>query len=83
MDPKTVYLNSHEANLNVIIPLFILALFSIFFGFIFSDLFVGPGSDFFQNSLFIHPNNIALIEAEFALPILMKLLPSIGSVFAV
>src|SRR5271155_935514 len=43
---RTVYLNSHEANISVIIPLFILALFSIFFGFVFSDLFVGVGSDF-------------------------------------
>ena len=77
--PKNVYLNSHEANLSVIIPLFILALFSIFFGFIFSDLFVGVGSDFFGNSLFIHPKNIALIEAEFSLPLIIKLLPAILS----
>ena len=39
--PKISYLNSHEASLAVIIPLFVLALFSIFFGFVFSDLFVG------------------------------------------
>jgi len=36
---------------------------------------VGVGSDFFGNSLFIHPNNISIIEAEFSLPILIKLLP--------
>jgi NADH-ubiquinone oxidoreductase chain 5 len=77
--PRNVYLNSHEANLSVIIPLFILALFSIFFGFIFSDLFVGVGSDFFGNSLFIHPKNISLIEAEFSLPLIIKLLPAILS----
>src|ERR1700743_2751892 len=71
---KNSYLNSHEANLAVILPLFVLALFSIFFGFVFSDLFVGVGSDFFANSLFIHPNNISIIEAEFSLPILIKLL---------
>jgi len=60
----------------------VLALFSIFFGFVFSDLFVGVGSDFFANSLFIHPNNISIIEAEFSLPILtIKLLPSILSLF--
>jgi NADH-ubiquinone oxidoreductase chain 5 len=76
---QRVYLNSHEANLAVIVPLFILALFSIFFGFVFSDLFVGVGSDFFGNSLFIHPNNISLIEAEFSLPIFIKLLPAILS----
>jgi NADH-ubiquinone oxidoreductase chain 5 len=78
---RIVYLNSHEANLSVIIPLFILALFSIFFGYIFSDLFVGVGSDFFGNSLFIHPNNIAMIEAEFSLPLIIKLLPSIFTLF--
>ena len=75
------YLNSHEANLSVIIPLLILALFSIFFGYIFSDLFVGVGSDFFGNSLFIHPKNISIIEAEFSLPILIKLLPLFMSLF--
>lgn len=76
---KTVYLHSHEANLQVIIPLFILALFSIFFGFVFSDLFVGVGSDFFGNSIYINPNNISIIEAEFTLPIYIKLLPAILS----
>lgn len=77
--PKVSYLNSHEANLAVIVPLTILAMFSIFFGFIFSDLFVGVGSDFFGNSLFVHPNNVTIIEAEFSLPIIIKLLPAILS----
>jgi NADH-ubiquinone oxidoreductase chain 5 len=76
---RIIYLNSHEAKLSVIIPLFILALFSILFGYVFSDLFVGVGTDFFGNSLFIHPNNLALIEAEFSLPIFIKLLPVIFS----
>jgi NADH-ubiquinone oxidoreductase chain 5 len=65
--PRISYLNSHEANLAVIFPLLILSLFSIFFGYIFSDLFVGVGSGFFGNSLFTHPNNIAIIEAEFSI----------------
>ena len=79
--PKNSYLNSHESTTPVIIPLFILALFSIFFGFVFSDLFVGLGSDFFGNSLFIHPNNISIVEAEFSLPLVIKLLPAILSLF--
>jgi NADH-ubiquinone oxidoreductase chain 5 len=79
--PKQSYLNAHEANNKVIIPLFILALFSIFFGFIFSDLFVGMASDFFSNALFIKPNNISLIEAEFSLPLIIKLLPALLSLF--
>jgi len=77
---KNVYLNSHESNFSVIIPLFILALFSILFGFVFSDLFVGVGSDFFANSIFINPNNISIIEAEFSLPLLIKLLPTLFSI---
>ena len=77
---KNVYLNSHESNFAVVIPLFILALFSILFGFVFSDLFVGVGSDFFANSIFINPNNISIIEAEFSLPIIIKLLPTLLSI---
>jgi NADH-ubiquinone oxidoreductase chain 5 len=76
---KESYKNIHESNLSVIIPLFILALFSIFFGYIFSDLFVGIGSDFFGNSIFNHPNNIYIVEAEFALNPFIKLLPVILS----
>jgi len=78
---KESYLNSHESKLAVIIPLLILAIFSIFFGFIFSDLFVGIGSDFFANSIFTHPNNIAIVEAEFSLNPIIKLLPAILSFF--
>ena len=81
---KLSYINSLHGeggslNLIVILPLLILSLFSIFFGFVFSDLFVGMGSDFFQNSIFMHPKNISLIEAEFSLNIFIKLLPAILS----
>lgn len=79
--PRISYLKSHEANLAVIFPLLILSLFSIFFGYIFSDLFVGVGSGFFGNSLFTHPNNIAIIEAEFSIEHWIKLLPVIFTLF--
>jgi NADH:ubiquinone oxidoreductase subunit 5 (subunit L)/multisubunit Na+/H+ antiporter MnhA subunit len=78
---KESYLNSHESKIAVIIPLLILAILSVFFGFIFSDLFVGIGSDFFANSIFTHPNNIAIVEAEFSLNPIIKLLPAILSLF--
>jgi NADH-ubiquinone oxidoreductase chain 5 len=76
---KESYLNSHESKLAVIVPLLILAIFSIFFGFIFSDLFVGLGTDFWANSVFTHPNNISLVEAEFSLNPIIKFLPAILS----
>jgi NADH-ubiquinone oxidoreductase chain 5 len=76
---KIKYLNIHESSLIVIISLFTLAIFSIFFGFLFSDLFIGLGNNTFNSSLFIHPNNIFLIEAEFSLPLIIKLLPALLS----
>jgi len=80
--PKSDYLHSHEAGVAVVIPLTVLSLFSIFFGFMLSDLFVGIGTDFFGNSLFIHPDHILLVEAEFSLPLGFKLLPTVGSLLA-
>jgi len=76
---KIKYLNIHESNLVVIIALSTLSVFSIFFGYLFSDLFVGIGNNAFSSSLFVHPNNINLIEAEFSLPLLFKLLPALLS----
>lgn len=74
---KSVYLHTHDAPIIVIIPLTILSLLAIFFGYIAKDLYVGIGSDFLSPSLFIHPSHISLVEAEFALPLLIKLLPAI------
>jgi len=79
--PKNSYLNVHEADILVIIPLFVLSLFSIFFGYVASDIYVGLGSDFMGASLFQHPSNITLVEAEFSLPIFIKLLPAILTIF--
>ena len=77
--PIKSYLNVHEASNSVIIPLLMLSLFSIFFGYIFFDFFVGIGSDFLSNAINIKPNNISLIEAEFSLNLGIKLLPAILS----
>src|ERR1700709_2620423 len=73
---------AHEGNIYMTIPLVILALFSIFFGFITKDIFIGLGSSFFiDNSLFIHPIHEIMIDTEFAVPTLFKLLPLIFTVF--
>jgi NADH-ubiquinone oxidoreductase chain 5 len=74
------YLNIHSENFIVILPLSILALFAIFLGFIASD-FVGLGSDFFGSSLFYHPSHLNIIEAEFSLPLYIKLMPTVLSLF--
>lgn len=76
---KQNYLNVHESNAIILIPLFLLSLLSIYFGYIFSDIFIGIGSDFFGNALMIHPNNMHIIESEFSLPLIIKWLPAIVS----
>ena len=62
------------------VPLFILSILAIGFGYVAKDLWVGPGTDFLSTALFQHPNHGALIEAEFALPLGIKILPAILSV---
>src|SRR5271169_5235696 len=74
--PLINYKNAHEGDIFISIPLIILAIFSIFFGYITKDIFIGLGSGFFSdNSLFIHPLHEIMIDTEFAVPTLFKLLP--------
>lgn len=73
--PKKVYENAHDAAIFAMIPMATLSILAIFFGYLARDLFVGMGTDFAANSLFIHPTHISLIEAE-VIPTSFKLLPS-------
>jgi NADH-ubiquinone oxidoreductase chain 5 len=68
--------SAHEGDIFMSMPLIILSIFSIFFGYINKDIFIGLGSDFFSdNALFIHPHNEIMISTEFFVPIFFKLLP--------
>jgi len=62
------------------VPLFILAIGSIFVGYIGKDMFIGPGSSFFAHSILVKPEHITLINAEFLSP-LIKFIPVIASIF--
>jgi hypothetical protein len=67
--------------INLIAMLMILAVFSIFFGFITKDIFIGLGSGFFSdNALFIHPSHEIMLDTEFGVPTLFKLLPLIFTI---
>lgn len=81
LGPKHHYANAHEGDIFLSLPLVILALFSIFFGYITKDIFIGLGSSFFiDNSIFIHPSHEIMIDTEFAVPTIFKLLPLICTV---
>jgi NADH-ubiquinone oxidoreductase chain 5 len=78
--PQGDYEHTHEQSTIVMIPYIILALLSIFFGYVASDVFVGPGSDMLSTALFVHPDHVVMIEGEFALPLFIKNLPALLSV---
>lgn len=80
---KNTYVQRHDRSIIIMIPLILLSLFRMFFGYIAKDLYVGMGTDFIN---ILHPNNVSLIEAEIAIPLLFKLLPLLltlsGRIFA-
>jgi len=79
--PIINYKHAHEGDLFMSIPLIILAIFSILFGYLSKDIFIGLGSDLFiDNSLFIHPAHEIMLDTEFAVPTLFKLLPLIFTI---
>ena len=71
---KKVLINAVEPDKTMRGVLFILAIGSIFVGYFTRDMFIGMGSSFFRNAIFIHPKNLLLIEAEF-IPVYIKLIP--------
>lgn len=78
---RYTYFNLHESTWFMLIPMIILSFASIFIGYITRDIYLGFGSKF--NSIFIHPNNLSIIDTELALPssnLLLKLLPLIFTI---
>lgn len=79
--PIQYYKNAHEGDIFLSLPLVILAVFSIYFGYLTKDIFIGLGTGFFiDNSIFIHPMHEILIDTEFAVSTVFKLLPFIFTI---
>ena len=79
--PIVNYKHAHEGDIFMSMPLIILAVFSIFFGYITKDIFIGLGSNFFaDNSIFVHPCHEIMIDTEFAVPVIFKIFPLIFTV---
>ncbi len=56
---------AHEPTWRMALPLFLLAIFSITVGYFTKDIFIGFGSDFWDNSIFILSQNYTLRDIEF------------------
>jgi NADH-ubiquinone oxidoreductase chain 5 len=75
------YNKVHESNFFMSIPLIVLSIFSIIFGYFAKEIYIGLGSDFFlDNSIYIHPINEIMINTENIIPLLIKMLPFMLSV---
>jgi len=70
----------HDGTLKMLIPLFVLASGSIFFGYLTRDLFIGLGSITHVNAIFNLNTNNNLVDSEF-LSAWIKNLPLLATVF--
>lgn len=70
---------AHDADWVMGSVLVILALGSLYAGWLCQAMFIGMGTDFWNNSLFLKPGCGTLVEAEF-LPQSVKLMPLIATV---
>lgn len=70
----------YEAPSSMILPLIILSLFSLFLGFLTKDIFIGLGTPFWNNSVYISPFNSITLDSEF-IPLYIKWLPFLISLF--
>ena len=62
-----------ESNINIIISLFILSIMSIIVGYFFSDLFIGIGNNYLDNSVYIMFIHFNYIDIEFLNPLIKNI----------
>lgn len=68
----------HDAPFIMAFPLMLLALGSLFVGYLARDMMIGLGTPFWSNALFVLPKNSVLLESEF-IPQTQKFLPLIST----
>lgn len=74
--PLNTYKHVDQGDIFINLPLIILAIFSILFGYFTKDIFIGLATGFYSdNSLFIHPLHESMINTEFGVSTIFKLLP--------
>jgi len=79
---KKVICAAYDSSYQICIALAILSIPSMFIGFYTKDMIIGLGTDFWGNALFVLPENMNMIDAEF-IPHIYKLLPVILSLAGV
>jgi len=75
---KSIICSAYDSSYQICTALAILSIPSMFIGFYTKDMIIGLGSDFWGNSLYVLPENMNMIDAEF-IPHQFKVLPVIFS----
>ena len=75
---KSVICSAYDSSYQICTALAILSVPSMFIGFYTKDMIIGLGSDFWGNSIYVLPENMNMIDAEF-IPHSFKILPVIFS----
>lgn len=76
---RKIICSAYDSSYQICISLAILSIPSMFIGFYAKDMFIGLGTDFWGNSIYILPENMNMIESEFidhnfkVLPVLLSL----------
>ena len=76
---KSIITSAYDSSYQICISLAILSIPSVLIGFYTKDMFIGLGTDFWGNSIFVLPKNMNMIDAEF-INHTFKLLPVILSI---
>ena len=79
---RVIFEKVHESSWIMLVPLIILGLGSIFVGYLAKDLFIGMGTNFWSNSIYVSSEHSSLIEAEY-IPTHIKWLPLFMSILGV
>jgi len=79
---KYVIFKSFESFFQIPTALLVLIIPTLFAGYFLKDLFVGLGTCFWLNAIFILPKNLSGLDAEF-IPLFYKLFPVIASTLTV
>ena len=79
---KSVISAAYDSSYQICIALGLLSIPSMFIGFYSKDMIIGLGTDFWGNALFVLPQNMNMIDAEFIKHI-YKVLPVILSICGV
>lgn len=79
---KNIYEKVHDVPISMLLPLLILCIYSIFWGYLTKELFIGVGTSALGNSLFSTKESY-ILDVELGISVLYKVLPLLLSILII